>query len=162
MTDIDASFTNVNDLIKRLHQTPHAPGCPGRFPDVAYNCQCQYRFANEAAAALKQQWDEIAALCSTYDRDNQKLADRAEKAEAERDRISELHAESQHEIDKLRAERDELKADAERYLWLGEQVAFGLWGIVQGNEDDLQADGRYLDDKVDIDAAIDAAMKEGK
>ena len=58
------------------------------------------------------------------------------------------------ECERLRAERDALKADAERYLWLRDaewrqETHRDVWDCIMGGDSHL-------------DEAIDAAMKEGK
>lgn len=55
------------------------------------------------------------------------------------------------EILALRAERDALRRDAERYRWLRDVDAQTQWHHVD-----------WTGDPEDIDAAIDAAMKESK
>jgi hypothetical protein len=68
--------------------------CPGRFPDVAYNCQCQYRAANEAAVEIRALREEVAQLkryaAATFDiraweDERITLLRRMRKNEAERD-----------------------------------------------------------------------------
>ena len=71
-----------------------------------------------------------------------------------RDRTAHIYEKAASEIDRLRAEVERLRADAERYRWLREQDWI----------DGAISDVHDIDckDPQTLDAAIDAARREGK
>jgi hypothetical protein len=93
------------------------------------------------------------------------LQERAKRAEAERDALRSLLttaglASAQEEHNKVRAERDAFRADAERYRWLREQY----WIEGEGRErlGLMPATANHAADVAEFDAAIDAKLKETK
>ena len=88
---------------------------------------------------------------------------RAEKAEKELERVNGYDRYCDGEIKRLERELAQARQDAERYRWLrvyAEHVR-GFKIEWSEGEDDLPEDGVFYP-QPSLDAAIDAAMKEGK
>lgn len=160
-------MTNIDDLIARLEEK--AAGKKNVAGDYWGDWICV-----EAAAALSEQRDEIARLHSELERGFLEVcvepsikyyADRAERAEAERDAQSKAADMIAEERDAYAKTYDALRADAERWC----TALVGLWK--------LWSDPKWVRYKADYErghlsyanmldeaerpllAAIDAAMK---
>ena len=128
---------------------------------------------NEAAALLRQQAERIAelekeALAKPFAPDwagyRQGLEDGKREGQAERDRLLKTVADDTTlvfdlcaERDKLRAEVERLRPNAERYEWLRDNLE-SEWAICEW-QDDPDGLGYYRDARAShiVDAAIDLA-----
>jgi chromosome segregation ATPase len=68
--------------------------------------------------------------------------------------------EAADELDRLRAENERLRVDAERYRWLRDQNR-GMYGLSHVIIDDHSPPYFELKCEKDLDAAIDAALSKG-
>jgi hypothetical protein len=149
MTDIDA-------LIKRLIEFD--PGCQCLDDDCSHAA-----LTHEAAAVLKQQQDKLVVTGSGWSECSRccaRLQDRAEKAEAEVKQATDLWNGWSRKCAEAEAERDALRADAERYRWLRVKRKAGPetgkpWGWLSVSQA-FGTWGQHLYD-AELDAAIDAA-----
>ena len=96
------------------------------------------RLAVKAAAALRE-------LVADRDSWEQQASDRIDDVLEQADRA-----------ERAEAERDALRADAERYRFLRQYSSTDFYGAVQ------DATGRFPDSDEDADAAIDAAIAQEK
>jgi regulator of replication initiation timing len=118
----------------------------------------QLRFENDALKKALANAPQEAYYANHYRIANDNLAKQLEAVTAERDELREALQAEVVMVDLVAKERDELRRDAERYLFLQKWLYVEVGCLEIGTNIPCHR----APNKADIDAAIDAAMKESE